>query len=436
MKNIGLFSVIRTIAMILGFFGALSFMRTSSTAFNYYAQIIYGDWFNFGIGLSVLWFAVCAAIFAYAVWQTKNFVPYNPLRRADFTIFVLFCAVGIVAGVYTLIEHTTQFVIILIPITTYFLAMMVFGEFLARLRDKVLLKTLYWLVFFKHYPLWRFMGFIVFIFLVSQLYLLVVYFFTPIRIFALFTIAALTYFAAYMLNMAKEYEAANAEKIRAERFKAELITNVSHDIKTPLTSIINYVDLLKDEENAGKSAEYIAVIDKKSARLKVLIDDLMEASKAGTRNLRVDMQEINLVEIVGQVAGEFEYIFIEKGLTLVLRQPNEATFIKADSRHLHRVLENLFSNASKYALFGTRVFAEITLNDGKANFVIQNTSSELIDFAGSDVTEQFLRGDKSRQTEGSGLGLYIAKSLMELMGGEMQIHISGDLFKVVLIMLA
>jgi len=228
-----------------------------------------------------------------------------------------------------------------------------------------------------------------------------------------------------------EYDKANAEKVRAERFKTELITNVSHDIRTPLTSIINYIDLLKTLQIENTDfAEYVGVLDRKAARLKTLIDDLMEASKAGTGNMSVDLCEINLTEIMGQIAGEFDEQFAERGLTLVLRQPDQPVFTIADSRHLWRVLENLFGNAVKYSMPETRVFAEIILRDEGTVFTMKNTSKNHIDLSGDALTEQFMRGDRARLSEGSGLGLYIVKSLVELMGGRFAIHVTGDLFVV------
>ncbi|MCL2753929.1 MAG: ATP-binding protein [Defluviitaleaceae bacterium] len=429
MKSIAFFNVAKIASVVLGFFGALSLVRSLNTPFNWHVgRMLYGGWFDFGLAPSVLWLSVCVVVFTYAIWQTKGVV--HPLRRVDFGVFVLFCAVGAVAGYYTLTEVPSQLNLFLLPITTYLAAMLAFGEFLARLRDKSLAKALYLLQFFKMYPIWKAMGFITFLLFASQLYLLVSYFFTPIRIFSLFVIAAMTYFVMHLLNLSKQYEAANVDKIKAEQFKTELITNVSHDIKTPLTSIINYVDLLKNERDDGKASEYVAVLDKKAARLKVLIDDLMEASKAGTGNLRVELQEINFGEILGQAAGEFEDAFAKRNLTLVMRQPDDAVMVQTDNWHMYRILENLFANAAKYALDGTRVFAEIAIKEGKVHFTLQNTSAEPLDFCGGDATEQFLRGDKARNTEGSGLGLYIAKSLTELVHGRLFVHTSGDLFRV------
>jgi len=304
-------------------------------------------------------------------------------------------------------------------------------ELIARLRDKTLASTLYWVTFVKTYRT-RPAGLILLLLLAIQLFSLTYYSDIQIRIFSLFAICALTYFAVFLLNLSAQYDKSNEDKIRAERFKSELITNVSHDIKTPLTSIINYVDLLKSEDLHGEAADYVQVLDKKSSRLKVLIDDLMEASKAGTGNLSVNIQEINLGEIVGQIAGEFDETFAERNLTLVFRQPDDPIFVEADARHLWRALENLFSNASKYALPETRVFAEITSHNDNPTFSIKNTSESPIELSGEELSGQFIRGDRARQTEGNGLGLYIAKSLVELMNGKFTIQVSGDLFEVVI----
>jgi signal transduction histidine kinase len=243
-------------------------------------------------------------------------------------------------------------------------------------------------------------------------------------------VLALDYFRSVVLALAGEYDRANEEKIRAERFKTELITNVSHDIRTPLTALISYVDLLKGlpVEHEGFT-EYVGVLEKKSARLKTLIDDLMEASKATTGNVGVNLERVDLAEIVGQIAGEFEEQFAERDLALVFPQPSQPVFVQADSRHLWRALENLFANVVKYALPKTRVFADIALRDDGAWFTLKNTSQSPIELSGDALTEQFIRGDRARQTEGSGLGLYIAKSLMELMGGDLTIHTVGDLFE-------
>jgi signal transduction histidine kinase len=241
----------------------------------------------------------------------------------------------------------------------------------------------------------------------------------------------LTYIVHFVLGLSEAYENANQEKIRSERFKAELITNVSHDMKTPLTSIVNYVDLLKklpitDE----KFQDYLEVLDRKSLRLKTLTNDLLDASKAGTGNVSVKMQPVNLTEFVGQIVGEFDEDYSARDLTLVYQQPDHEIIVEADVEHLWRVLENIFGNAMKYSLENSRVFARLLADEHQVSLQLVNTSKAPIELTGEELTEQFIRGDKARHTEGSGLGLYIAKSLVELMQADFQILINGDLFEV------
>lgn len=220
-------------------------------------------------------------------------------------------------------------------------------------------------------------------------------------------------------------------RLRSERMKTELITNVSHDIKTPLTSIINYVDLLQKEpvENE-KAGEYIDVLARQSARLKKLVGDLLDASKASTGNIEMHMEPCDLNVIMTQALGEFEERLAGASLNLVTARPETSVFIKADGRQLWRVFENLLSNICKYAMPGTRVYADLHTDAETAEVVFKNISEFPLNFSGDELTERFVRGDTSRSTEGSGLGLSIAESLCRLMNGRMQIDIDGDLFKV------
>jgi len=223
------------------------------------------------------------------------------------------------------------------------------------------------------------------------------------------------------------------EKMKSERFKTELITNVSHDIKTPLTSIINYVDLIKKEEIENETmAEYIDVLDRQSKRLKKLIEDLVEASKASTGNMQVDMQVTSVGVVLTQAAGEYEDRMNDKQLELILNQPQEDIYIMADGRLLWRVFDNLLSNICKYAQSGTRVYLNLDNIGGKAVITFRNISAYPLNMTSEELMERFTRGDSSRHTEGSGLGLSIAKSLTDLQRGEMDIYTDGDLFKVVL----
>lgn len=223
------------------------------------------------------------------------------------------------------------------------------------------------------------------------------------------------------------------DSTKNERMKADLITNVSHDIKTPLTSIINYVNLIKREKIDNERVQgYIKILDEKSQRLKQLTEDLVEASKISSGNVKLDIQTIDLVELVYQTGGEFNEKFEQKELTIVTKMPKNEVLIRADGRQLYRVIENLYNNVAKYALEKTRVYVEIGFQKGNVVFSIKNISERSLARENSnagDLTERFIRGDSSRTTEGSGLGLSIAKNLTVLMGGIFDITVDGDLFK-------
>lgn len=231
-------------------------------------------------------------------------------------------------------------------------------------------------------------------------------------------------------NITSGLDTALQEKVKSERLKADLITNVSHDIKTPLTSIINYVDLLKRQKiQDPKIAAYLEVLDQKSQRLKTLTEDLVEASKASSGNLKLEVSDINLVELVQQTNGEFEERFALRRLELIQELPEEIIVIRADGRRLWRVLENLYTNAFKYAQEGSRVYVDVKEEEGRAVFTIKNISEKPLNISPDELTERFVRGDVARTTEGSGLGLSIARSLTQLQKGEFVISIDGDLFK-------
>ena len=254
---------------------------------------------------------------------------------------------------------------------------------------------------------------------------------------------ALKEMAVYVNDIASGFSNAIQESLKSERLKTELITNVSHDIKTPLTSIINYVDLLKKENiQDEKVKEYIDILDKKSQRLKKLTEDLVEASKVSSGNVKLNFESIDIKELFNQTIGEFKDRFEQKDLKIEVGMPESDIKIKADSRYLYRIIENLFSNITKYALEGSRVYIDVTENNKNKgntnsnnsynyiNISIKNISKDKLNISSDELMQRFVRGDKSRYTEGSGLGLSIAKSLTELQGGKFDIIIDGDLFKV------
>lgn len=237
--------------------------------------------------------------------------------------------------------------------------------------------------------------------------------------------------ACYLNDIAGGFSKAVSEKLKSERLKTDLITNVSHDLKTPLTSIINYVDLLKAEDiESEKVKEYIEVLDNKSSRLKRLTEDLVEASKASSGAIKLNMEKICLDELVTQIIGEFGDKFKKAKLEVITKTLNEKTYVMADTRYIYRVFENLFENVYKYAAPHSRVYIDIENIDNRDIISIKNVSKYKLNISEDELMERFTRGDKSRTTEGSGLGLAIAKSLTCLQGGEFSLKIDGDLFKV------
>ena len=240
-------------------------------------------------------------------------------------------------------------------------------------------------------------------------------------------------FAQQLNTVAGAAQIAAERQMRSERMKTELITNVSHDIKTPLTSIINYVDLMKKPHSEEDNAVYLDVLDRQSQRLKKLIGDLMDMSKASSGNVSVEIGQVDAVEAVNQALGEFSDKLEQAHLSPVFRHPDSAVLMRADGRLVWRVLSNLLSNAVKYALPDTRLYIDLMVLQGNAVLAIKNISRDQLNVNADELMERFVRGDASRNTEGSGLGLNIAKSLVELQKGQMHLMVDGDLFKVTLI---
>ena len=240
-------------------------------------------------------------------------------------------------------------------------------------------------------------------------------------------------FAQQLNTLSETAKAAAEHEMRSERMKSELITNVSHDIKTPLTSIINFVDLLQKPHTQEEETEYLEVLSRQSARMKKLIEDLLELSKANTGNIVVNLTEFDAVEAVNQALGEFADKLDSVSLTPVFSPPEEPLMVRADGRLAWRVMSNLLTNAVKYALPGTRLYIDLVRIEDNVLLSLKNISKEALTLHADDLMERFVRGDTSRNSDGSGLGLNIAKSLMEVQNGQMQLLLDGDLFKVTLI---
>lgn len=218
-------------------------------------------------------------------------------------------------------------------------------------------------------------------------------------------------------------------QLKSERLKTELITNISHDLKTPLTSIINYTDLLKGQDFQDNTIlNYINALDRNSQRLKLLITDIVDASKTETGNVNIHLEKLELNELISQVYGEFDTVFNEKNISFIFNPENDV-FVLADGNHLGRVLENIIGNASKYTLENTRIYGLVKEEDEFVSFSLKNISKDELNISPDELMEQFVRGEKSRHTEGSGLGLYIATNLMRLMNGELVLAINGDLLE-------
>ena len=233
----------------------------------------------------------------------------------------------------------------------------------------------------------------------------------------------------HLNSVSKGFSIALKQKMKRERLKTELITNVSHDIKTPLTSIINYVDLLKKEDLTGQAAEYVEVLDRQSRRLKKLTEDLVEASKASTGNIKANLVPTDMGELVAQAVAEYEEKLALAKLDVIVTASEEPIFAMVDGNLTWRVLSNLLSNACKYSQTGTRVYIDLKQDGNSVTVSIKNISKDALNIHAEELMERFVRGDSSRHTEGSGLGLNIAQSLVHLQKGKFSLEIEGDLFK-------
>ena len=240
-----------------------------------------------------------------------------------------------------------------------------------------------------------------------------------------------------MLKMKEKYNGVMEEIIKNEKLKTELISNVSHDLRTPLTSIINYVNIIKDSKlSEEERKEYIDILDVKSHKLKVLIDDLFEMSKINSGKMQVDRQRIEIMSLIYQVIGEYSYMYEDKNVEFIVDSTSEDIFMELDGKMMSRVIENIAINALKYSLEQTRIYADVVEKEDRVIISFKNIANYNMKFDNEEIFERFVRGDKSRSSdvEGSGLGLAITKSLVELQGGKCEIKTEGDMFKIYVIL--
>lgn len=239
-------------------------------------------------------------------------------------------------------------------------------------------------------------------------------------------------FKEELLKIQRGFKKAVDEEVKSQKMKTDLITNVSHDLKTPLTSIITYIDLLKDENSSEENKkQYIDIIDKKAQRLKILIEDLFEMSKVSSNNISLNIMDVDIIQLIKQAEIELQDRINEAGLTIKWNISDEKIILSLDSQKTFRVFDNLFNNIIKYSMKNSRVYVDINNKENEVEIILKNISANEIDFTEEEIVERFQRGDKSRSTEGSGLGLAIAKSFVEAQGGCFKIDLDGDLFKVI-----
>ncbi|MDR3307833.1 MAG: HAMP domain-containing histidine kinase [Coriobacteriales bacterium] len=396
------------------------------------------------------------ALYCLSVWLGATRLKAYRLHTIDyyFTLVFSVLALALIALLFLFFRYQWLAHIVFM-VSSLTLLMNLWTTTLVRLHGNTLLATLYWTKVFKTLPLHTFSGVFV---LVSVGIATLVFLFNGIRLlynayeYAYYVdLSVLDYLRDFFLGLcipvfitaviailcrdilsvteAKEREA--LDRLRSERLRIELITNVTHDIRTPLTSIINYIDLMQKPNTSNvEMAQYIDIVNRKSGQLKNLVSDLLDASKAGSGTIRIDATSIDLVELVGQVAGDFDEAMRTANLEYVNPHTDSRILITADGIHLWRVLENLFSNAVKYAMPGSRIYVDITEELGAVALTLKNVSREKLNITPEELTNQFVRGDQARQTEGSGLGLYIAERLTVMMGGSFAILIDGDYFEV------
>lgn len=455
-KNLKYFDTmpVRVISYIICFF-SLYMVMGSDRAFRYYNGSIGINIDDLMIIIAIVLGIPSLILFIISILkitgEENSF--FRKIHNIDYILCIVISLGGIAVFSYEYLQIITYRINLpqqLYLIAAYFTAFAAFsfGMFLfiitiVRIRGKRLKKTIYWGAFFKKYPVYKPIGLLTAAALAGSTYKLFesyqyvdygkIAFDTGDFVIAFICLIAIMTLCIHFQSLSSDYERMVEDKVKAEKLKTELITNVSHDIRTPLTSIINYVDLIKKLDLSNEDlVQYISVLERKSTRLKGLIQDLMDASKAHTGNIEIQLENIDLIELIHQMTGEYDEAFTQSQLNLVFQHTEEKILIVADGRQIWRVVENLFGNIIKYSMPDTRVYAEVERGEGEVRFSLKNISKAQLGIPAQELMEQFVRGDRSRNTDGSGLGLYIARELMERMGGSLQLVIAGDLFEAIL----
>lgn len=450
-----------------------------SKNFIYYAKILFDMRYAFtAIAITAMILMIVTFVFLISAAGhrkgTDEIVP-SFIDRIPIDLFVVII-IAVFAGLFDMMRWSDEIFIILLLFALYFTVILFIMSFAVRCKSRTLIKNslIYYIIYLsylgiKTIPLiWRAAVGIVG-FLLINLFFVAIEWYAVNVILVLLAVSYVYYYAYSMYkikvgtdkissgdinykidtslmlfdlktigeglnNISSGLKNAVDERLKSEHFKSELITNVSHDLKTPLTSIINYVDLLKKEEIDNEAAtEYIEVLDRQSNKLKKLTEDLIDASKASTGNVNMNITEVDIIELLGQSIGEYAEKFQSVGIEPILNLYGIETFkIKSDGRLLWRIFDNLLNNIHKYAMNNTRVYIDCTIVGESVMIGIKNISRDPLNMASDELMERFIRGDSSRTTEGSGLGLSISRSLTEILGGTFNIFIDGDLFKAVI----
>lgn len=440
------YPVLKIISAVFLFVSSYIIVCYYSQGYRYYVKkLLHLDSKKIPFMFAALIFVLSLICYTVSLSKTDSKKRINLIKKLlslDYLVLILILFTVFFFHYILLLTTIHQLTIIIIPLSAFTTALIFYSATFYHVKDHTFSQAFYWITFYKYFPPTKPLGIIMTI-LASFTLALMSFLLTSgisssfisflVFICAMTSLILLTYLCRFIVSLSKASDKALQEKIKAEEFKTELISNVSHDIRTPLTSIINYSDLIKRLDIQDETLQkYVGILNKKSQRLKSLIDDLMEATKARTGNVKVNFEKIDLIELAGQSAGEYDDFFKASKIDFILNAPPEKAIISADGKLLNRVMENLLSNALKYSMHNSRIYADIINENEHVIFRLRNISKSPLNISPDELMQQFVRGDKARHSEGSGLGLYITQNLIELMNGQFEINIAGDLFETII----